>query len=76
MARELTWKEQYEIGLADELIAMSSEDAVTFWGHPRQFLLETLDLYIDYLSNIRVPGVGWKIIELEILKGKAEKLSA
>ena len=41
---------------------------------PRQCLLEMLEVITDEMVRFRhQPGAGWKIIELEILKGKIEK---
>lgn len=42
-------------------------------AEPRDCLLEIIDTCIEHLSAIHEVGIGWKVIELEIMKGRIEK---
>jgi hypothetical protein len=66
----MTATETATVAFADHILAAPQAHLD---AEPPQCLLELLEVALDHLSAIKEVGIGWKCVELEILKGKTEK---
>lgn len=69
----MTPTQEATVAAADHVLNATVADLAM---EPPACLREILDVLTEHLTEIHEIGIGWKIIQLEIMKGKLEKEEA